>query len=124
MDLVTLYPVATQAVQRARSGEGPTLIEARAYRYLPNTSNGGDTRYRSREEVEEWRKRDPVARLGSHLLQANVVSDADLEAIEARAREEVAEAAAWAEAQSDAEPGDALLHTWFDRPVTALGWMS
>src|SRR5207237_6560004 len=63
MDLLAVYPAARDAVRRARAGEGPSLVEARAYRYMPNTSNDDDTRYRSREEVAEWRTRDPVARL-------------------------------------------------------------
>src|SRR5947208_3886275 len=63
MDLAAVYNAAAAAVERARSGDGPSLIEARAYRYMPNTSNDDDTRYRSREEVESWRQRDPIVRL-------------------------------------------------------------
>ena len=75
MDLLAVYPAARAAVERARAGEGPSLIEARAYRYMPNTSNDDDTRYRSREEVETWRKRDPIARLRSHLLASGALTE-------------------------------------------------
>jgi 2-oxoisovalerate dehydrogenase E1 component alpha subunit len=119
MDLLAVYAAARDAVERARRGEGPSLIEARAYRYMPNTSNDDDTRYRSREEVEEWRKRDPIARLRARLLEHGM----DPEPIEGEVRGEVAEAAAWAEAQADAEPRSVLEHTWADRPVQALAWM-
>jgi len=123
MDLLAIYPAARAAVERARAGDGPSLIEARAYRYMPNTSNDDDTRYRSREEVDTWRKRDPIARLRAHLITTGALGDASAAHLEAEVAEEVAEAAAWAEAQPDAPPEDALLHTWAERPVPALGWM-
>jgi 2-oxoisovalerate dehydrogenase E1 component alpha subunit len=117
MDLLEIYPAARDAVHRARKGEGPSLIEARAYRYMPNTSNDDDTRYRSREEVAEWRERDPIPRLRAHLAAG--VADC----IEAEVAEEIAEAAAWAEAQPDAAREDVLRHTWAERDVEALSWM-
>jgi 2-oxoisovalerate dehydrogenase E1 component alpha subunit len=122
MDVLAVYDAASTAVQRARAGDGPSLIEARTYRYMPNTSNDDDTRYRSREEVEAARQRDPIARLRAHLL-ATDVPDADLIALESQVSQEVAEAAAWAEAQPDAAPAGVLDHTWADQPVRALAWM-
>ena len=124
MDLLAVYPAAREAVGRARRGEGPSLIEARAYRYMPNTSNDDDTRYRSREEVETWRRRDPIVRLRKHLIDTGAVSEKTAVALEAEVRDEVAQAAAWAEAQPDAAPSDVLNHTWADRPAPALAWMS
>jgi 2-oxoisovalerate dehydrogenase E1 component alpha subunit len=123
MDLLAVYPAARVAVERARSGGGPSLIEARAYRYMPNTSNDDDTRYRSREEVEAWRKRDPIARLRAHLLASGALGPVAATTLETEVAEVVAEAALWAESQPDAPPEDALLHTWADRPVPALHWM-
>ena len=122
MDVLAVYGAASTAVQRARAGDGPSLIEARAYRYMPNTSNDDDTRYRSREEVEAARQRDPIARLRAHLVGTDV-PDADLVRLETQVSQEVAEAAAWAEAQPDAAPADVLDHTWADQPVRALAWM-
>src|SRR5262249_18291133 len=115
MNLLEVFPAAREAVARARSGEGPTLIEARAYRYMPNTSNDDDTRYRSREEVAEWRQRDPVGRLRAYLL--GTLTEAAVSTLEREVAEEVAEAAAWGEAQPDADPQDVLHHTWADEPV-------
>jgi 2-oxoisovalerate dehydrogenase E1 component alpha subunit len=123
MDLLAVASAARTAVDRARSGEGPSLVEARAYRYMPNTSNDDDTRYRPREEVEEWRLRDPIPRLRAHLL-ASAVTETTLKALEDDVALEVAEAATWAEAQPDAQPADVLLHTWADRPVAAPAWVS
>ena len=123
MDLLALYPVAREAVQRARAGEGPSLIEARAYRYMPNTSNDDDTRYRSRKEVEEWRARDPILGLRRRLAEQGVLTADGAEALEGEVQDEVAGAAAWAEAEPDAEPQHVLRHTWADHDVAALDWM-
>jgi 2-oxoisovalerate dehydrogenase E1 component alpha subunit len=122
MDLLAVAAAAKTAVDRARSGEGPSLVEARAYRFMPNTSNDDDTRYRSREEVDEWRKRDPISRLRAHLLSGSV-DESRVESLEKEVADEVAEAAIWAEAQPDAHPEDVLSHTWADGPAEALSWM-
>jgi 2-oxoisovalerate dehydrogenase E1 component alpha subunit len=124
MDLLAVYGAARQAIDRARKGDGPTLIEARAYRYMPNTSNDDDTRYRSREEVEEWRKRDPLGRLRAHLLASGALSANAATDLETEVKQEVEDAAQWADAQPDAPAEDVLLHTWADRPVVPLGWMT
>jgi 2-oxoisovalerate dehydrogenase E1 component alpha subunit len=116
MDLGAVYAVATTAVQRARCGDGPSLIEARTYRYMPNTSNDDDTRYRERAEVERWRERDPV-QLVRALLEAQTATE-----IEQQIADEVAEAAAWAEAQPDAEPREALRHTWAEMDAPEPAW--
>jgi 2-oxoisovalerate dehydrogenase E1 component alpha subunit len=98
------------------------LIEARAYRYMPNTSNDDDTRYRSREEVDQWRQRDPINRLRAHLLESGT-REGDLVGLEQAVSDEVAEATTWAEAQPDAEPAHVLQHTWADQAVRATDWM-
>jgi 2-oxoisovalerate dehydrogenase E1 component alpha subunit len=123
MDVLAVYPAAKAAVDRARAGEGPSLIEARAYRYMPNTSNDDDGRYRSREEVEGWRKHDPLARLRRHLLESGGLDEASVEALETAVVEEVAEATTWAEAQPDPAPLDVLQHTWATRTVQPPPWM-
>lgn len=123
MDLPAIYTAAAAAVERARAGEGPSLIEARAYRYMPNTSNDDDTRYRSPQEVETWRKRDPIEHLRELLVESGVLSKEAATGLAQEVAAEVAEAARWAEAQPDAPPESALLHTWAERPVIALAWM-
>lgn len=64
------------AVARARAGEGPTLIEADTYRYYAHTSDDNDTLYRSREEVERWRKKDPLGRLEQYLIENRLLTEA------------------------------------------------
>ena len=77
-----VYKVMQEAVRRARAGEGPTLIEAETYRYYAHTSDDNDTLYRSREEVETWRKRDPVARVRQYLIENRLLTEADEERID------------------------------------------
>ena len=122
MDVLVVFEAARAAVDRARSGGGPTLLEARAYRYMPNTSNDDDTRYREREEVERWRRNDPIARLRTHLLSAGLINEAALTQLESGAADEVADAVAWAEAEPDAEPRHVLAHTWAEATVIPPAW--
>ena len=124
MDLLEVYPTARDAVSRARRGEGPSLIEARAYRFMPNTSNDDDTRYRSREEVAEWRMRDPISRLRAALIARSALTEEAAATLEQEVQAEVAEAAEWAEAQPDAKPEAVLHHTWAEMSVAPQPWMT
>lgn len=122
MDLRAIAPVVREAVERARAGEGPSLVEARVYRYMPNTSNDDDTRYRSREEVQEARSRDPLPRTRALLVERGIAEE-EIAALEREVADEVAAATAWAEAQPDDQPEAALRHTWADRQVPNL-WLA
>ena len=75
-DVVAVYETTIEAANRARGGDGPTLIEAQVERYLPHTSDDDDTRYRPRAEIEEARKRDPLALFGARLSGIGVLDDA------------------------------------------------
>lgn len=119
MDLEAVYGAARMAVERARAGEGPSLVEARTYRFRPNTSNDDDSRYRDADEVARWRERDPLPRVRARLIESGAVTPEGADAMDAQVAEEVAAAAAWAEASPDAQPESALLHTWADRAVPA-----
>ena len=72
-----------RAVGRARSGDGPTLIEADTYRYYAHTSDDNDALYRSREEVERWRKKDPLGRLKQYLIESRLLTEAQEHEVEA-----------------------------------------
>ena len=104
-DILAVYKVAKEAVERARSGHGPTLIEAKTYRYYAHTSDDDDKLYRSREEVEMWRRRDPILILNQYLIEARLLSHGLEEELEKAVKAEVAEAVAVASASPD--PSDA-----------------
>jgi len=109
-----VYQAARDAMTRARSGEGPTLIEARTYRLVPHTSDDDDRRYRSREEVEAWKKKDPLIRFSAWIEEHGVADRADLERIQEKIAQEVDEASDYAEQAPVAEPESALRHVFVD----------
>ncbi len=79
-DALAVHKIVGEAVNRARSGGGPTLIEGVSYRHGAHSTSDDDTRYRERKEAEAWRKRDPIARFRRY-LQARGLWDDDQEAI-------------------------------------------
>ena len=81
-DVLAVEAAARNAVQRARNGEGPTLLECKTYRTRPHAEGMGDFGYRTREEVEHWKVQCPIARLSMQLLDEKLVSVAEIEAVE------------------------------------------
>jgi 2-oxoisovalerate dehydrogenase E1 component len=81
-DVLAVESAAGEAVKRARNGEGPTLIECKTYRTRAHAEGMGDFTYRTREDVEQWKTRCPIARLKKHLLDQKIATDAELSAIE------------------------------------------
>jgi pyruvate dehydrogenase E1 component alpha subunit len=74
-DVLAMYAVTKEAADRARKGQGPTLIEAFTYRMGPHTTSDDPTIYRSEEEVEEWRKKDPIKRFKAYLINKKLWSE-------------------------------------------------
>ncbi len=89
MDVLATHLAMTAAVERMRSGAGPTLVEAEVYRYFHQNGPfpGSAFRYRTKEEEQAWRDRDPIMQLSSHLLRRGILSESALEATVAQARE-------------------------------------
>jgi 2-oxoisovalerate dehydrogenase E1 component alpha subunit len=77
-DAIEVYRVIKQAVERARRGDGPTLVEAKTYRPVPHSSDDDDRAYRSREEVEGWKKKDPLLQMRQYLESINLLDEAKL----------------------------------------------
>jgi 2-oxoisovalerate dehydrogenase E1 component len=77
MDVLAMYQVTREAVIRARTGEGPTLIEAMCFRYGPHATADDPSLYRTAEEVEEWRARDPIDRYRTYLTARGLWDPAD-----------------------------------------------
>ena len=97
-DVFASYEAVSEAAARARSGAGPTLIEAMVERYLPHTSDDDDTRYRPSEEIEEARKRDPLKTFRAQLNEQGVLTDEAATEIQEAALREVNEATDFVEA--------------------------
>lgn len=115
-DVLQMYDVMKMAAERAYSGEGPTLIEAKTYRLVPHSSDDDDRSYRSREEVEEWRHKGPIVRFQNWLLNEGILNQDIIDSYEARARDMVEDAQAYAESLPY-PPGEAALGAVY-APVT------
>jgi 2-oxoisovalerate dehydrogenase E1 component alpha subunit len=105
-DVLACYEVARQAVERARRGEGPTLIEAKTYRFTAHSSDDDDKRYRQAEEVAIWREKDPIQRYAAYLRDAGILSDPVEEEITERVSQQVDEATEYAEQAPDPTADD------------------
>ncbi|HEX7132479.1 MAG TPA: thiamine pyrophosphate-dependent enzyme [Iamia sp.] len=97
-DPLDVYAATHQALRRARAGDGPTLIECKTYRIRAHTSDDDDRTYRTAEEVEAWRKKDPLRQFRQYLIEQRLLPEADEVAIEAELKAEVDAAAKRAEA--------------------------
>src|SRR5918997_2101004 len=107
-DVLAVHEVAREAVERARRGDGPTLIEAKTYRMTAHSSDDDDRRYREREEIEEWRLKDPIVRFENYLLDNGILNEEQRDEIDGRIKAEVAEASEYAENAPFAEPESVL----------------
>jgi TPP-dependent pyruvate/acetoin dehydrogenase alpha subunit len=88
-DVLGCYDAAKNAVERARSGGGPTLIELKTYRFHPHTSDDDDRTYRSREEVEEAKRNDSLLVFAGYLKEQGILDDEGVERIRAEIKAEV-----------------------------------
>ena len=111
-DPVKVYEVTAEAAERARRGEGPTLIEAKTYRFVPHSSDDDDRAYRSREEVAEWKKRDPVMTFEKRLIDENVMTADELKAMQQRIKDEVNDATDFAEKAALPDPSTLARHVY------------
>jgi 2-oxoisovalerate dehydrogenase E1 component alpha subunit len=108
--------VTRAAAERALAGEGPTLIEAKTYRFAPHTSDDDDKGYRPPEEIAHWRRdRDPIARYAARLECRGLLDDAGREEIESRVRRAIVEAARQAQAMADPTPSDLVTEVFAAR---------
>jgi len=100
-----------KAVTRARAGKGPTLIEAETYRYYALTSDDNDTLYRTQEEVETWRKRDPLAKLRQYLIEERLLTEAQETEIDEQVVTQLAKAVEFAESSPDPDEPTSRVYT-------------
>lgn len=115
-DVLAVWEATQQAVERARAGGGPTLIEARTYRTVGhNVGDSGVGVYRTQDEIDEWKKRDPILTFRTRLTdEFKVATPAELDAIEDRVQQDIQEAIEFSRASALPDPATAYLHTWHD----------
>ncbi|MBI3325516.1 MAG: thiamine pyrophosphate-dependent dehydrogenase E1 component subunit alpha [Nitrospinae bacterium] len=108
MDVLEVYRVAGEAIARARAGGGPTLVECKTYRFYGHYVGDPGTAYRTPEEVEEWKQRDPIPTFAQRLLAEGAATEADLQGAREAVQRELEEAIQFAEASPDPDVRDAL----------------
>lgn len=115
-DVAALLSVLGAAVDRARAGNGPSLIEAHTYRMLAHTNADDDTRYRERDAVQAWVGRDPLARLRTHLRDEGDLTEADEAELTAAAEEIASELRYAMNSDPELDPEDLFAHVFAQRP--------
>jgi pyruvate dehydrogenase E1 component alpha subunit len=119
-DVLAMYAVTRAALERARSGEGPMLIEAFTYRMGAHTTSDDPTRYRIAAEVEEWKLKDPIARLKAYLARSGMAAEDYFSVVEAEADELAARVRREALAMPDPDPRSMFDHVYVDdHPLVA-----
>jgi pyruvate dehydrogenase E1 component alpha subunit len=115
MDVLAVLAVTGRAVARAREHKLPTLIEARTYRYMGHSmADPIHGHYRTKEELEEQKARDPITSLEHRLRQAQLIGDDELATLRQAAEEEVDDAVRFAEESPDPEPAELYTHVYRD----------
>jgi pyruvate dehydrogenase E1 component subunit alpha len=117
-DILAVYAAAREAVDRARSGGGPTLIECVTYRMMMHTTADDPKRYRTEDEVQGWRKRDPIIRFQKYLSDKKLLAPDGIEALETEIQAEIQGAVDRAEAvmKTGGHPLDMFDHAYAEMP--------
>ncbi len=106
-DVIAVHDTVSEAVERARKGEGPTLIEAKTYRWRGHFV-GDPCPYRSDEEVERWKKKDPVARFRAKLAEEALMTAEEAKQVDDRARRTIDDAEKFAMEAPDPDPASVM----------------
>ncbi len=113
-DVLEIHRVAGEAIERARCGGGPTLIECKTYRTRAHAEGMGDFTYRTKEDVEEWKALCPILRLRSHIVEDGSASEDELAAIEQEIRDLIEQSHQFAEASAYPGGESATAHVYCD----------
>jgi pyruvate dehydrogenase E1 component alpha subunit len=117
-DILAVFAAAQEAVERARSGDGPTFIECVTYRLMMHTTADDPKRYRTDKEVERWKKRDPLPRFQKYLVGKGLLTEGTMTEIESEVLQEIQEAVDRAETQMKTlgNPLDMFEHAYAEMP--------
>ena len=106
-DVLAVYEAVGKAVARARKGEGPTIVECKTYRWHGHYIGDPET-YKSKEEVDDWKKKDPIPRFRKYLIDNKVLTEEDVNKIDKEISEEIDNAVKFAEESPFPEPEETL----------------
>ncbi|HUY34712.1 MAG TPA: thiamine pyrophosphate-dependent dehydrogenase E1 component subunit alpha [Pirellulales bacterium] len=114
-DVLAVYRAAQEAVGLARAGGGPTLLECKTYRTRAHAEGMGDFTYRTRDDVEQWKTRDPILRFRNRVLADGAVQAPELDAIDAEVNALIADAQQFAEQSPWPDPATAADHVYCEK---------
>lgn len=103
-DVLAVYAAVSEAAERARNGDGPTMIECLTYRLSIHTTADDPSKYRDEAEVKEWEGRDPLPRFQNYMVERELLSEDDIESMESEVKDEVDQA--WKDAEARIEELD------------------
>ncbi|MCK4617740.1 thiamine pyrophosphate-dependent dehydrogenase E1 component subunit alpha, partial [Candidatus Aerophobetes bacterium] len=106
-DVLAVYEKVNKAVERARAGRGPTLVECKTYRYRGHWEGDPEV-YRTKEEVKEWKKRDPLKKFKKYLLENDITQSKEISFVEKKIEDEIKDAIKYAQASPLPKPESAL----------------
>lgn len=112
-DVLAVYAEAVKAVERARSGNGPTLLVTESYRFEGHYAGEPEV-YRERDEVQEYRKKDPILRFRKQLVSKKAAGKDELEAIDVEIQKEMTDAVKFAKNSPEPDPGTAMEYIYAD----------
>ncbi len=116
-DLFESYEAGKRAVERARRGDGPTLIHANVIRILPHSSSDDHKKYRPADEIASDLQRDPINKLSEYLVQHKLMTTDEIDALRKEVYREIDEAADWAITQADPDPSTSIRYN-----LSPEGW--
>ena len=120
MDVFAVYEAAGLAVERARSGQGPSLLECKTYRYYGHTVFDNPRTYRTEEEETHWRSRDPLILFRTRVLEDGAINQEELDAIDQRVEQQIRDGIKFADA-SPLPPGEEVYtDVYVDYPISEL----
>jgi pyruvate dehydrogenase E1 component alpha subunit len=112
MDVLSVYQAVSEAATRARRGDGPTLVECKTYRFRGHHEGDpkkGET-YRTKEEMEDWEKKDAIRKFADKLITEHTVSQSELDRIKQEVLQEVADAVVFAKESPSPRTEDAAAY--------------
>jgi TPP-dependent pyruvate/acetoin dehydrogenase alpha subunit len=118
-DILAVYVAAEEAVDRARAGEGPTMLECVTYRLSLHTTADDPTQYRDEEEVERWERREPIPRFRQYLKDKGLLTEEEIESLESEIEDQIEEAIDAYEDRAEelqGEPETMFDHVYAERP--------
>jgi pyruvate dehydrogenase E1 component alpha subunit len=119
-DVLAVFEVAKKAIARARAGDGPTMIEVRTYRYRGHTAFDNPLTYRTKEEEDYWRKRDPLIIFRNRVLKEEMLKEDELNAVDKEGEQLIEEAVKFSDASPQPDLEELLKDVYADYPREQL----